>query len=117
MREPAPLLCRGPMRSGSHLHCDAGVPAPLHAAYAGWAEHHNSCGTCGQQDYFMPGDVVIGVTDPLMVEGVVPADGREVTYRRAPDLAVLCPAGRSLFSAWRREANRHVLSNLPRRLR
>lgn len=101
-RTPAPNLC-GRSMGDSHAHCVTSANAIVHAAYAEWGEHRNSCLVCSQHDWYMPGDVVTHV-NPLVAMGTVRLSRNghveEVTYRRGYDPSVLCPSGASLFQRW-----------------
>ena len=102
-RPPAPNCCRRDAKSWqtslTHVLCTSEVPGALHAAYAAWAEHHEMCETCSQEDWAVPGDVRT-VEDPLMADGQVTLNGKVVYFRRTHDLSVLCPDGRDLFQQW-----------------
>ncbi len=99
---PAPTLCSAGV-GDTHAHCEASADSVVHAAYAEWGEHHNSCAMCGQHNWYMPGEVVTHV-GPLLAAGTIRLSRNghveEVTYRRGYDLAVLCSTGTLLFRRW-----------------
>ena len=101
MRFPAPNLCGG--SGDSHAKCRSSANAIVHAAYAEWGEHHNTCDVCGQHDWYLPGGVLLHVS-PLSADGVIRLSrnghAEEVTYRRGFDLSVLCSEGAELFEQW-----------------
>jgi len=98
----APNFCGGG-HTGSHAHCKSSANEVVHAAYAEWGEHYNSCLACSQHDWYMPGAVLTHV-DPLLAAGTVRLSRNghveEVTYRRGYDPNVLCSLGASLFQQW-----------------
>lgn len=97
----APNLCGG--LGESHTECKCSANIIVHAAYAEWGEHHNTCDVCGRHDWYLPGGVLLRVS-PLHADGVLRLSHnghvKEVTYRRGFDLGVLCPEGAELFERW-----------------
>lgn len=87
-----PPYCRG----------DA-VGRVLHESYVNWTEHHRECAQCGEQDWYIPGDMLELKEPPCDVK-LATADGKERFFSRAPDLSVLCDKGRVYFRLWERSA-------------
>ena len=80
----------------------------IHAAYVGWATHHNECAQCGKHDWYMPGGMLLDV-DPLLSAGAIEVlrNGELVTvhYRVGVDFDLLCDTGRSYFRQWQSRTN------------
>ena len=102
---PAPNLCG--KAGATHIHCISYASPYVHAAYAERAEQHISCAQCGELDWYMSGGIVLDVDDSLADGRVeVKRNGEQttVTYRRMPDVSLLCPQGATIFRSWQRRA-------------
>lgn len=117
-REPAQKVCRDcAARRETRRLAARGLEAPLlrvatvdtsptvAGAYEGWRQHHATCHICGRYDWFDPGAPRLCASDDVVrARTITRADGQVVGIVDAPDVAVLCPAGRARFQEWVRAA-------------